>query len=65
MIMDAHKWQIILDNDSTYVKGIDVYTNDDRIFMQQEEVRKKVAARKAKIEKGKKKLEIDTTNDTT
>lgn len=56
-IMDARKRQIILDNSSTYLKGTDVYINEDRTLMQQKEIREKVAARKARIEKKKKSSE--------
>lgn len=61
-IMDARKRQIILDNSSTYLKGTSMYINEDRTFMQQEEVRKKVAERKAKMEKKTRKQEEHTTN---
>lgn len=63
-IMDTRKRQIILDNSSTYLKGTNVYINEDRTFMQQKAVREKVAARKAKIEKKKNKSEAEnsTTN---
>ena len=50
-IMDTHKRQILLHNSSTYLKSTSVYINEDLTFMQQEEVRKRVAALKAKIEK--------------
>ena len=52
-IMDARKRRIIIDNSSTYLRGTDVYINEDRTLMQQKEIRKKVAERKAKMAKQK------------
>ena len=57
--MDARKRQIILDNSSTYLKGTNVYINDNRTLMQQKKVRERVAARKAKMEKKKNKSETE------
>ena len=62
-IMDTRKRQIILDNSSTYLKGTNVYINEDRTFMQQKAVREKVAARKAKIEKKKNKEEMENNHN--
>ena len=62
--MDERKKRIILESSSTYLRGTDVYINEDRTAMQQAEVRKKVAERKARLEKKKKdKLERDNNSD--
>ena len=50
-IMNVTKRQIILDNSSIYLKGTNMYINEDHTFMQQEKVRKRVVERKAKLEK--------------
>ena len=62
-IMDTRKRQIILDNSSIYLRGTNVYINEDRTFMQQKAVREKVAARKAKIEKKKNKEEVENNHN--
>ena len=58
-IMDAHKRQIILDNSSTYLRGTNIYINEDRTLMQQKEVRERVAARKAQMEEKKNKSKAE------
>ena len=63
-VMDERKRRIILESSSTYLRGTDVYINEDRTTMQQAEVRKKVAERKARLEKKKKdKQERDNNSD--
>ena len=52
--MDERKRRIILESSSTYLRGTDIYINEDLTAMQQAEVRKNVAARKAKLEEKKK-----------
>ena len=59
-VMDERKRTIILDSSSTYLRGTDIFINEDRTAMQQVEVRKNVAARKARLEKKKGNQERDT-----
>ena len=63
-VMDERKRRIILESSSTYLRGTDIYINEDHTAMQQAEVRKKVADRKARLEKKKKgNQERDTDSD--